>query len=130
MKRQPRLYLSRRQSVVRRCAWMSGTPTAAPARRKLNLAPHRRRPPCCPVSKLRHRASLLLLAFFTENVLIHVFHAFALVGLGRTETTNFSRDVTDLLLVDTGHHDFGRLRRCDRNALRNRKIHIMCKAEL
>src|SRR6516164_6376327 len=54
---------------------------------------------------------LLLLAFLTEDVLVDVFHALALIGLGRAETADLGGDLTHLLLIDTGHDNFGRLRR-------------------
>src|SRR5471032_992515 len=54
---------------------------------------------------------LLLLAFLAEDVFAHVFHAFALVGLGRTVAANFGGNLADFLLVDSGNRDLGRLRR-------------------
>src|SRR4249919_853691 len=63
---------------------------------------------------------LLLLPFLAEDVLVRVFHALAFVGLGRAETPDFGGNVPDLLLVDAGHHDLGRLGRYDRNAFRDR----------
>ncbi len=47
---------------------------------------------------------LLLFPFLAEDVLVDVFHALALVRFRRTESADLGRDVTDLLLVDAGHH--------------------------
>src|SRR4029078_5915553 len=44
---------------------------------------------------------LLFLAFLAEDILVGVLHAFALVGLGRTEPADFGGDVPNLLLVDS-----------------------------
>src|SRR5262245_53375204 len=73
---------------------------------------------------------LLLLSFLAEDVFVHVFHALALIGLGRTESADLGGDVADLLLVDATDDDLGGLRRRDRDALRDRKIHVMREAEL
>src|SRR3974377_1736953 len=73
---------------------------------------------------------LLLLAFLTEDVLVDVFHALALIGLGRAETADLGGDLTHLLLIDTGHDDFGRLRRRDGDALWDRVIDVVREAEL
>src|SRR5262249_36031051 len=56
-------------------------------------------------------------------------HALAFVGLGRPEGADLRRDLTDLLLIDTAHHDFGRPRRRDRNTVRDRIDHIVAVAE-
>src|SRR6516162_3447677 len=72
---------------------------------------------------------LLLLAFLTEDIFARISHALALVGFRRPEAADFRRDLTDLLLVDTRHYDFGRLRRCDRDAVRDRKDNIVAVAE-
>ena len=61
-------------------------------------------------------APLLLLAFLAEDLLVGVFHALALVGLGLAELADLGGDLADLLLVDAGDDDLGRLRRCDRDA--------------
>ena len=50
---------------------------------------------------------LLLLAFLAEDVLVDIFHALALVGLGRTESADFGGDVSHLVdavldALDTG----------------------------
>ena len=44
-------------------------------------------------------ARLFLLRFLELYTLIGIANTFALVGLGRTETTNFCRCLTDLLFV-------------------------------
>src|SRR4051812_11071872 len=54
---------------------------------------------------------LLLLAFLAEDEFACVFHALALIGFGRTERADLGGHLADLLLVDAGHHDLGRLRR-------------------
>src|SRR5713101_66355 len=73
--------------------------------------------------------ALLLLAFLAEDVLARISHALALVGLGRPEAADFRRHLADLLLVDARHHDFGRLRRCDRDAVGYRIDHVVAVAE-
>src|SRR6187397_3209003 len=73
---------------------------------------------------------LLFLAFLAEDILVGVFHALALVGLGRTESADFGGDVPDLLLIADGDHDLGRLWRRDGNAFRDREIDVMREAEL
>src|SRR5574338_428661 len=62
---------------------------------------------------------LLFLSFLAEDVLVGVLHALALVRLGRTEPADFGSDMPDLLLVDAGDHDLGRLWRCNRDSFRN-----------
>ncbi len=42
---------------------------------------------------------LLLLAFLAEDVLVGIFHALALVGLGLAEFADLGGDLADLLLV-------------------------------
>src|SRR5882757_9718103 len=68
----------------------------------------------------------LLLPFLAEDVFARVLHALALVGLGRAEPADLGRDLPDLLLVDAGDQDLGRLRRPDRDlqvlALQRRTI--------
>src|SRR5512146_1504601 len=73
---------------------------------------------------------LLLLPFLAEDVLVGVLDALALVGLGRTESADFGGHVPDLLLVDAGDHDLGRLWRRDRDALGNWEIDVVREAEL
>src|SRR6185437_188650 len=55
---------------------------------------------------------------------------FALVGLRRTVATQFRGYLTDLLLVDAADDDFSRLRRRNRDALRDRIVDVMRKPEL
>src|ERR1700730_3777417 len=71
----------------------------------------------------------LLLALLAEDIFARIPHALALVGLGRPEAADFRRDLADLLFVDAGHQDFGRLRGHDRDALRDRVDHVMAVAE-
>src|SRR5262245_28876586 len=73
---------------------------------------------------------LLLLPFLAEDILVRVSHALALVWLGRPVAADFGRDVTNFLLVDPTHHDFRRLWRDNSDAFRDRKIHVVGKAEL
>src|SRR4029453_2109565 len=73
---------------------------------------------------------LLLLPFLAEDVLVYVSHALALVRFGRPIAADLGRDVTNFLLVDPTHHDFRRLRRGNSDAFRDRKIHVVGKAEL
>src|SRR5262245_25950300 len=73
---------------------------------------------------------LFLLAFLAEDVLVRIFHTLTLVGLGRAVTADLRGDMTDFLLVDTADDDLRRLWRRNRDALRDRKIHVVGKAEL
>src|SRR5215471_9462170 len=70
-----------------------------------------------------------LLAFLAEDVLARVFDALALVRLRRSERADLGRDLPDLLLVDSGHHDLGRTRRRDRDALGDRIAHVVAEPE-
>src|SRR5712691_10007159 len=70
----------------------------------------------CAISSSRS----FLLAFLAEDVLARVFDALALVGLGRPVPADLGRNLPDLLAVDPGHHDLGRPRRHDRDALGDR----------
>src|SRR5262245_10952822 len=72
----------------------------------------------------------LLLAFLAEDILAGIPDALALVRLGRPIAANLGGHLADLLLVDAGHHDLGRLRRRDRNALRDRIDDLVAVAEL
>src|SRR5437763_5318064 len=72
---------------------------------------------------------LLLFAFLAEDEFIGVLHALALVGLRRTPAADFGRHLTDPLDVDAGDDDLGRLRRRDRDALRNREHHVVAVTE-
>src|ERR1700676_151794 len=76
--------------------------------------------------RLRH-ARLLLLALLAEDELARVSDALALIGLGRPVVADIGRDLADLLLVDAGHHDLGRLRRHDGDAVGNR-VHALVVA--
>src|SRR5215210_5589368 len=69
-------------------------------------------------------APLLLLAFLAEDVLARVPHAFAFVGLRRTERADLGGDLANLLLVDARDHDLGRLRCRDRDAIGHRVEHL------
>src|SRR5664279_5645279 len=73
---------------------------------------------------------LLLLAFLAEDVFASVFHAFALVGLGRAVAADFSGDLADFLFVDPGDRDLGRFRRHNRDAFRNLEVDVVGKTEL
>src|SRR5262245_65525546 len=73
---------------------------------------------------------LLLLPFLAEDVLVCVFDTLALVWLGRPVAADFGRDVTNFLLVDSTHHYLRRLRRGNRDAFGDRKVHVVGKAEL
>src|SRR4029079_2384098 len=61
------------------------------------------------------------LSSLAEDVLVGVLHALALVGLGRTVSADFGGDVPNLLLVDAGYHDLGRLRGCNRDPFADRE---------
>src|SRR5690554_5960670 len=63
------------------------------------------------------RRSLLLLAFFAEDELVGITDALALVGLRLAPCTNISRNLANLLLVDTSDDDFRRCRDSQRNTL-------------
>src|SRR5260370_36246267 len=81
------------------------------------------------MAKSRLNPSLLLLAFLAEDVFARISHALALIGLGRSEGADFRRHLANLLLVDARHHDFGRLRRHNRYAVRDRIDHVVAVAE-
>src|SRR5579859_3719814 len=74
-------------------------------------------------------ALLLLLAFLAEDLLLGVFHALALVRLGTAKATDLGGNLSDLLLVGPAHHDLGRLRRHNRNPLRDRILDVVTVAE-
>src|SRR5690606_22608492 len=73
--------------------------------------------------------SLLLLAFLAHDALAGILHALALVGLGTAVLADLGGHLADLLLVDAGHGDFGRLRHSDRDALRGLVDHVVAEAE-
>src|SRR5207302_205163 len=72
---------------------------------------------------------LLLLALLAEDELAREFDALALIGFGRPVIADIRRDLADLLLVDARHHDLGRLRSHNRDALRNRMDDVVAIAE-
>src|SRR5262249_211351 len=74
-------------------------------------------------------ASLLLLAFLAEDVLAGVLDALALPGLGRPEAADLGGPLADLLAVDAADHHLGRLRRRDRDAVRDRIDHVVAVAQ-
>src|SRR5580765_360555 len=76
------------------------------------------------------RVPSLLLAFLAEDELARVFHALALVGLRRPEAADFRGLLADQLLVSTGDGDLGRLRRRDRDALRDWIHHVVAQPDL
>src|SRR5262249_11659231 len=73
---------------------------------------------------------LLLLPFLAEDVFVCVFYALALVRFRRAVAADLGSDLANLLFVDARHYDFGRLRGCDRNALRDREIYVVRKPKL
>src|SRR5437667_12669379 len=70
-----------------------------------------------------------LLSFLAEDVLACVLDALALVGLGRPERADLGRDLSDFLAVDAGHHDFGRPRRHDGDAVGDRIGDVVAEPE-
>src|ERR1700757_2595731 len=96
-----------------------------------DVSPHFRRPPQGPISDARHRAlPSFLLAFLAEDVFARVLDALALVGFGLAESADFGGDVADLLLVDAGDDDLGRLGYRDGYPLRDGVNDIVAVAEL
>src|SRR5262249_55638988 len=71
----------------------------------------------------------LLLSLFSGDEIPPLLPAPPLVGFGPAERTDLRRHLPDLLLVDAGDDDLGRLRRRDRNALRDRKDDVVTVAE-
>src|SRR5690606_14266672 len=53
-------------------------------------------------------ARLFLLGFFHDDTLVGITHALALIRLGTAIGADFSRDLTNYLLVVALDHDFGR----------------------
>src|SRR4029077_1265624 len=83
------------------------------------------------INNCRHRAlPSLLLSFLAEDVFARVLDAFALVRLGLAEATDYRGDVPDLLAIDAGNDNLGRLGHGDRDALRNRIHDVVAIAEL
>src|SRR5690606_5775292 len=73
--------------------------------------------------------SLLLLAFFAGDVLAHITHTLALVGLGGTPTADVGGHLAHLLLVGARDGDF-RLGRCrNRDPRRSLEQHFVAEAE-
>src|SRR5262245_34273332 len=96
-----------------------------------DVSPHFRRPPQGPISNACHRAlPSFLLAFRAYGLFARVLDALALVGFGLAERADFGGDVADLLLIDAGDDDLGRLGHRDRDALRDRINDIVAIAEL
>src|ERR1700737_639553 len=79
----------------------------------------------CAISSSRS----FFLAFLAEDVLACVPDALALIGLGRPEPADLGRDLSDLLPVDPGHHDLGRPRCHDRDALGDRVLDLVAEPE-
>src|SRR6266581_856985 len=73
---------------------------------------------------------LFLLAFLAEDELVRILDALALVRLRLAERPDFGRRLPDLLRIDPGDDDLGRLRHHDRDTLRNRIDDIVRIAEL
>src|SRR5690606_26746961 len=73
---------------------------------------------------------LLLLAFLAEGVFAGVSHALALVRLRTAIAPDLRSHLADLLLVDARHHDLGRLRRLDVDAIGYRIDHIVTEAQI
>src|SRR5690606_282604 len=73
--------------------------------------------------------ALCLLGFLADDDLVGVLHTLALVGLGRPETADLRCNLADLLLVGTGHQDFGLGRRGDGDAVRDREQDRMREAQ-
>ncbi len=96
-----------------------------------DVPPDLRRSPQRPISDCGHRAlPSLLLAFLAEDGFVGILDALALVRLGLAEGTDLGGDVADLLSVDAGHHDLGRLRHLDRDPFRDRIDDVVAVAEL
>src|SRR5690606_17619504 len=75
------------------------------------------------------RLVLLLLAFLADDLFAGIAHALALVGLGFAVAANLGRNLANLLLVDAGDADFGRLADGERDALRRMVDYFMAEAE-
>ena len=79
---------------------------------------------CLPLS-----ASLLLLAFLAEDILVFVLDALALVGLGLAPFADIRRDLADELLINAFDDDLGRLRRGDCHTLGHFEVHVVAVAK-
>src|SRR5579883_1459916 len=76
----------------------------------------------CPVR-------LLLLALLAEDELLHIFDAFAFVRLWWPVVADIGGNLPDLLLVDAGHDDLGRLRGRNCDAVRDWMHDVVAVAE-
>ena len=74
--------------------------------------------------------SLLLLAFFAEDVLVHILDAFALIRLWLTPSADICRNLTDKLFVVSDNLDLRRLRHVDRDVLRKQKDHRVAEPKV
>src|SRR6185503_4322603 len=72
---------------------------------------------------------LLLLRLFELDVLTHIPHALALVGLRRAPVAQIGRDLAHLAPVHTLDDDLVLARRLDRDTRRNRVLDGMREAE-
>src|SRR4029079_16877068 len=70
-----------------------------------------------------------LLSFLAEDVLARVLDALGLVRLRWPVVADLRRHLPDLLLVDAGDDDLGRLRRHDRDPLGDRIDDVVAVAE-
>src|SRR6185312_6948520 len=73
--------------------------------------------------------SLLFLTFLAEDVFAYVFDALAFVRLRLAELADFRRHLADFLAVGADDGNFRRLRRRDRDPLRDRIEHVVRIAE-
>src|SRR3984957_3769507 len=76
-----------------------------------------------------HAAPLLLLAFLAEDTFAGIFYALALVRLRRPIIANLGGDLTDLLPIAAGDHDFDRPRRRNGDAFGDRIDDVVAIAE-
>src|SRR3984885_1088973 len=81
------------------------------------------------MSRLSSFMELLLLRLFQRNLLVRIFHALALVGLGRPEVADLRRRLPDPLPIDALDDDLGLAGRLDRDAVGDRIIDQMRVAE-
>src|SRR5688572_2748091 len=89
-------------------------------------------PPLAAVEQLQsvcHGDRLLLLAFLTQDALVVVLDALALVGLRLAEGADFRRHLADALPIGAADRDLGRLVALDRDARRDRIDHVVAEAE-
>src|SRR5271155_5643933 len=68
------------------------------------------------VSRLSSFISLLLLRFFQRNLLVRIFHAFALVGLRRPEAPDLGGGLAHSLTIDAFDDNLGLTRGLDGDA--------------